>query len=317
MVALVKLVFSVIILQLITASSHFNLDLTDWTSGSEHLNGLQHDCLHVFSSNEHRVNARQIISYCLTEWPSQWMIEENKFDQKFTFADLYKENITSEQLYDWSAPIDFIERYQSYLDQLTISNDLLSMKSHVFYNCTSPRFGPSCQYSLDISGRYPPSLNDIVYAFHLNHYNPTSLTCYTHLTCNRRSRSICLDWTEICDDHIDCLNDAVDEKQCWQLYVNECQEDEFRCRNGQCISKIFLDDHSFGLECLDQSDKRTVSRQLDRLASEEPIFFSEDIQCSVRFSVQRITVTSSCVPKRNYLLKGMMLLDTPNSTTDE
>ena len=66
-------------------------------------------------------DSRQIISYCMSEWPSKFKIKENNLDQKLTFSQLSKQKITSEQLYHWSAPIDLIEQYQFYLNQLSKS----------------------------------------------------------------------------------------------------------------------------------------------------------------------------------------------------
>jgi len=43
---------------------------------------------------------------------------------------------------------------------------------------------------------------------------------------------ICLDWTDICDGKIDCMNGGVDEKHCWQLEMNDCQNNEYKCYNG-------------------------------------------------------------------------------------
>ncbi|CAF5020473.1 unnamed protein product, partial [Rotaria sp. Silwood1] len=164
----------------------------------------------------------------MSEWPSTWNIQENNFDQSFTFAELYKRNITSKQLYLWSAPMDIVEHYQFYLNQLSNSNKSPSMTTQLFYNCTLPRFGPLCQYSLDIYMPYGSSLFDIIKNFYRKEYLPMTLTCYTHLKCNRGSNLACLDWTEICDGHIDCVNDGIDEEHCGQLEVNKCEESEFR-----------------------------------------------------------------------------------------
>ncbi len=41
-----------------------------------------------------------------------------------------------------------------------------------------------------------------------------------HLECNRGTNLLCLDWSEICDGHIDCLNNGIDEEHCWQLQIN-------------------------------------------------------------------------------------------------
>jgi hypothetical protein len=87
-IAFVKFLLGVAFFQLVSALPHFNLDLTHWVNIDESVNGVEHDCLHIFSQSEHLVNSRQILSYCLTEWPSKWEINENKFDRKYSFGDL-------------------------------------------------------------------------------------------------------------------------------------------------------------------------------------------------------------------------------------
>ncbi|CAF1362720.1 unnamed protein product [Adineta ricciae] len=113
-----------------------NLDLTEWIE--EHSSILQHDCLHVRSSLRIENDPYQILSYCFSEWPSKWNISipDNSY-RKLIFVDLYKFNITSEQLFLWSTPIDIIENYEYYLSHL---NDT-SLSEEVYYNCTLPRFG--------------------------------------------------------------------------------------------------------------------------------------------------------------------------------
>ena len=130
---------------------------------------------------------------------------------------------------------------------------LSSMK--IFYNCTSPRFGPFCQYQLKY---YDDSLYDILYDFSQQKVSDLrDLTCYEHLKCNRGPFPSCLDWSEICDGKIDCLDGGLDEKHCWELEMNECEQNEYRCRNGQCIPRSFLGDWKNGYDCLDGSDRYT------------------------------------------------------------
>lgn len=128
-----------------SVSSQINLDLTDQVSNVI----LQYNCLHVAGQIEKETDPYQIISYCMNEWSLQWNIQVNNLHQRFTFDELYKLNIVSEQLYIWSAPIDVIERYQLYLDQISTSNEYLSIGTQLFFNCTLPRFGTLCQYTLD------------------------------------------------------------------------------------------------------------------------------------------------------------------------
>ncbi|CAF4083566.1 unnamed protein product [Adineta steineri] len=74
-----------------------NLDLTHWTSNTESNSSLQHDCLHVAGWIENEESdPYEIISYCMSEWPSRWNIKKNNQDQYFTFAQLYQLNIISE-----------------------------------------------------------------------------------------------------------------------------------------------------------------------------------------------------------------------------
>ncbi len=91
----------------------------------------------------------------------KWNIERNSFDKIYIFIELSKLNVTREQLYLWSAPMDIIEDYQFYLNELPILNQKL------FYNCTLPRFDLLCQYSLGISISSYSSLKEIIENFYL------------------------------------------------------------------------------------------------------------------------------------------------------
>ena len=95
-------VFCFLLLRFVTASPQINLD---------------HDCLHVAARRENETDPYQIISYCMSESSLKWNTQVNNLNQTFTFDDLYKLNITSEQLYLWSASIDVIESYQLFLNQ--------------------------------------------------------------------------------------------------------------------------------------------------------------------------------------------------------
>ncbi|CAF4170454.1 unnamed protein product, partial [Adineta steineri] len=59
---------------------------------------------------------------------------------------------------------------------------------------------------------------------------------------------------EICDGRTDCLNGGIDEMQCFNLEINECKENEYRCHNGLCIPKIFMEMNFEEAQCLDKSD---------------------------------------------------------------
>ena len=295
----------------IITSTRINLHLTDGFHDGEGDDGaLSHPCLRIAAHTASHLDSHQILSFCLTTSPLLRTSTENTLDQKFTFDQLSNLNITGKDLYLWSAPIDLIEHYQLYLTQ-DATSDIRSSARQSFYNCTAPSFGPFCQYSLELSSVQDASLNQIIYAFYQEQYNPSHLTCYTHLVCNRGSGEACLGWTEICDGYVDCLNDAVDEKYCWPLQTSECATDEYRCDNGQCISKVFLDDDPNAFECLDQSDARREVVSIPQLENNEPTVNREDLTCNRRFYVLGIKLTSSCVNKRSQLLQNALFTETP------
>jgi hypothetical protein len=178
-----------------------NLYYTDWVSESEIDNELQHDCLRVVSFER----LSEVMFYCMSELPSKFHIKNDNSLSKFTFVELSKKNISSEQLYLWSAPIDLIERYQFYLNQFLTENKI-SLVKEMFYNCPIPRFGPKCEYEFDYNYRDYSSSYEMLVNFYINdRYDPTILTCYTHLKCNCGPYPLCLDWSEICNGQINLL----------------------------------------------------------------------------------------------------------------
>ncbi|CAF1090135.1 unnamed protein product [Adineta steineri] len=314
-----KYLFYLVFLHLTVAISQINLHHTGWVRENENNGILQHDCLRFDVLNEVRNFSREIIHFCMSELPTEFHIEENNIFPKFTFDHLSKQNITSEQLYLWSAPIDIIEDYQLYLNQLPISNDL-ELSKNVFYNCTLPRFGSMCQYEIDHHHSNYPSLYEMINGFYQNNsYYPADFTCYTHLKCNRGHSPACLDWTEICNGQIDCLNGGVDEEYCWQLEINECNEDEHRCNNGQCIHKSFYQDDITAVEvldiydCLDSSDEdKKPGCLLVPCRTAMPSFRCEDI-----IRTKLTAITTSCVDKREDLIWDSMYSSKDNSTSNE
>ncbi|CAF4907208.1 unnamed protein product [Rotaria sp. Silwood1] len=305
------------LIRTIIDSVQINLHLTDLLNDKESDIIFQHNCLYAAASNEKENNVYQIISYCMSELPTQWNIQENNFDHLFTFAELYKQNITSQQLYIWSAPIDIIERYQLFLNQLPLSMEI-SMSKELYYNCTLPRFGPICQYEFDYYKTQYSSLNEMINNFYHEHkYQPNTLTCYIHLKCNRGTTSACLDWSEICDGKIDCLNGGHDEEYCWQLKINECNKNEYRCANGQCIPLTFFRDDHIIPDCLDGSDEilnNYYQRSYCNIA--EPTIQCEDIICRIHNHMYQTSLTSSCVKERTLLLLKALFSSKPNFVHD-
>ncbi|CAF1238535.1 unnamed protein product [Adineta ricciae] len=106
-----------------------------------------------------------------------------------------------------------------------------------------------------------------------------NLTCYTHLKCYRGSALICLDWTEICDGKLDCLDGNADEEHCWQLEFNECQPNEYVCDIDQCIPYEFVRDDKQYIDCIDRSDEKAPRvKNLFEMYTAEPTLGSDDFR---------------------------------------
>ncbi|CAF4110326.1 unnamed protein product [Adineta steineri] len=244
------------------------------------------------------------------ESSAKFNVATDKNFPNFTFAQLSENNVTSQELYQWSASIDLIERYEFYLNQSTKS----SLANDIFYNCTFPRFGSKCQYDLNNYTRNHSSLYEFINNYYSSYeYKPSDFTCYTHLNCTRGYLPACLDWSEICDGKVDCLNGPVDEEHCWQLEMNQCQNNEYRCYNGQCILHEFYHDDPKNPDCIDRSDENFLLDYINKYDHNfefgyipehcralEPSFGCEDIIC------KHTPLTSSCVVQRKYLLRDSM-----------
>ena len=233
-------------------------------------------------------------------------MKKNNRDPKFTFEQLAQQNVTNHQLYLWSAPIDLIEQYQHYLNQLAKSEQT-SLGSEIFYNCTLPYFGLQCEYLLEDHQSYHSSLDEIVYDYYrYNRYYPTLLTCYEHLACNRGPSPSCLDWREICDEKVDCPDGGLDEEHCWQLENQEYLLDEDPLANRRCISEMFFRDESIIRTCVGQStaySKDTTHLYKDDRLVMDPTFGKEDLSCA-KYHIQYGLrfVRHDCLGFRNDIL---------------
>lgn len=298
-----QMFFFITVLHSISTHLQINLYLT------EELNGdlVQHHCLQVSAHSINQSDPRQIISYCLTKLPRKYSIEENDKENKFTFEQLAQRSITNQQLYLWSAPIDLIEQYQVYLNHRQPT-----LGSQIFYNCTLPYFGPRCQYVLEDQLSSHASLEDIIHDYYRsNLYEPTRLTCYVHLQCNRGPSPSCLDWREICDGKIDCLDGGLDEEYCWQLEIEQNQALSHR----RCISEAYYRDDSNIPHCTDVPESSDAKSTLIL----EPTFQHEDRSCAKYNNIGRIAFTQSepCTRNRVDLLFLAMLSLTPKWLSNE
>ncbi|CAF3295449.1 unnamed protein product, partial [Rotaria socialis] len=304
------------ILHTVISLPQINLHLTDSIEETDSDHALQHNCLYVTIPTKNTNDSRQIMFYCLSEWPSKWNIQKNNRDRMFTFEMLYQQGITSWELYTWSAPMDVVERYEYYIQHVKISN-ITSMAAHLFYNCTGPRFGPMCQYSFNDYEPYHSTLTEIVDYSFMQRSELTTLTCYIHLQCNRGAIMACLDWSEICDGKIDCIDGGRDEENCWQLEINECGNDEYRCLNGQCIPKRFFHDDPSTPDCLDRTDELNSPHILaEKCITAQPTFTCEDGVCPTDNTGIAKPFLNFCSKNRLPLILEAILLEKPNTVKD-
>lgn len=264
-----------------TLEQNYNLYNTDLMSTHFSHHCFYYTIIKQYTLDEKKYESRQTIEYCIRPISNEkkTIMTNGSISSISTFDQLKRKNVSVRNLLDWSTPIDLIERYQYYLQ----TDDPLMMEE--FYNCSSPWFGPFCQYRFYLNG----SFSSIVTETLILKREPESLfqsnfTCYVHLKCIRGPWPICLDWREICDGKIDCLDGGEDKKHCHELETNQCAENEYQCRNGMCINEVFLLDSYPSLyspECLDGSDE--VRRKRHKGCFTEPSFECEDTTCRSSF----------------------------------
>ena len=229
-----------------------------------------------------------------------------------SFEEMYSQNVTALQLLYWSIPVDITARYQLYLHTPHIE---LNEK---FYNCTEPWFGDLCQYSF--GSDQGMSMNEIIEAqFHSRIPYDTSedmmiqLPCYVLLQCDRGGSHICLDWREICDGMVDCLDGGHDEEFCFEMEINECEIDEYRCHNGLCISGDLWENGMGNADCLDRSDELYGGEYMEQ-CYQDPSFRCEEHACKANlftFSCgdgQCVKKFDACHNGRHMMLRQSMAM---------
>ncbi|CAF1222459.1 unnamed protein product [Adineta steineri] len=245
-----------ILLVLLTSFIIVDSQYSVYYSDDRYESNATFDCLYAYSGDTALLSTDDysLIPYCRrldgTEEEENFStISYENILNNITFAELYRQGVTSMELLKWSVPIDIIERYEKIGENST----------EIFYNCSLPWFGSTCQYRFE-PGVELRSFNKVLqFPYDINDkpdLHVFSNTCYPFLPdCYRGPSPMCLDWREICDGYFDCLH-GEDEQLCDTLEVNECFEDEFRCHfGGQCIPSAFLRDEKASTDCLDGSDE--------------------------------------------------------------
>lgn len=288
---------------------------------------LEYDCLYYRVRNEKTIYQElsnvidNTIPYCfrpVNQTKAIFSNINNSHGQNFTFDELRLSNITTQQLLSWSASIDLVEQYQFYLNE--INHSLSKLTNELFYNCTKPWFGLRCEYSFDYIEEM--TINHIVdneFSRKLSYSESfeilTKFPCYVHLRCDRGGSLLCLDWREICDGHVDCLDGGLDEAFCFDMEINECAETEYRCHNGLCIPDVFWNDGLGDADCLDRSDE-IADVSYPKSCFQDPTFRCEEHSCRANWH-QFPCGDGQCVPKfdkchngrHNLLVQSMIFQD--------
>jgi len=295
-------------------------------------NPLYFDCLNYYKYRE--VQAYQelsdvvdeLIPYCIRPandsndelFDSNVIVDSSA--HQLSFEQLRLRNITANELLSWSISMEITERYQVYL------NEPNSLINEYIYNCTPPQFGLRCQYSFSFNGMM--SFKQIVETNFRNRQPFTDLSsfrsipmpCYILVECHRYGQLWCLDWREICDGNIDCFDEQTDEEFCFEMEMNECTDDEYRCHNGLCISEDLWEDGFGDTDCLDRSDLVTKPSYIFS-CYQDPTFRCEEHACK-RNTFSFPCGDGQCVSKFDRCANGrhLVLIDSmsiQSNLTDE
>ncbi|CAM4765064.1 unnamed protein product [Rotaria magnacalcarata] len=173
--------------------------------------------------------------------------------KEILFRDLIQSVIEPIEVLKWSTSIEIADLYARVFYNASAIED--NDKNFVC-QCNQPgTFGKYCEYLLGGSYNYFGETLEAQFSkkasedsWNTQRYG--HILCYTTLPC--LGRHLCLDWREICDGVQQCKF-GTDEENWDLLEFNECEDDEFRCRNGMCIPEEFWLDGDY--DCMDQSDE--------------------------------------------------------------
>ena len=99
-----------------------------------------HDCFYRYENSFNGL-AHHLVPYCIRSSPIN--LNKKCLGTPYTFDQLRSNNIKSENLYQWFAPIDIIDNYATYLLTETINKQ----SEQIYCNCSDRRsWGTHCQY---------------------------------------------------------------------------------------------------------------------------------------------------------------------------
>ncbi|CAF0938005.1 unnamed protein product [Adineta steineri] len=279
------LVSTLLLYRIVECVLYFNLYNT---YQSDNVNNFEFDCLRHYRTDyitdgpDVGYQRFQMIEYCIRPIDANPLILDfiNVRDENYTFGQLRDLGVTTGELISLSSTIDLAEKYQDFLDK---KSDNSSLSSKILYlKCEEPWFGSQCQYSFEFyeSNEWLMILSKAFSAKeeYGSDKNIADRTCYTNIKCDRGGTLMCLDWREICNGRIDCLNGGVDEEECFQLEINECEENEYRCHHGLCLSTEISNNEQYLTDCLDRSGTMFLNYYFSECFT-DPTFICEEHAC--------------------------------------
>ena len=160
------------------------------------------DATHVFVTDDvtHHLSVATYENHYYCRWPASMnnqMVSSNENENivngiRLSFKYLREMNISATELFEWYAPVDVIEEYES------------GNETGWFVNCSNQGnvwFGSKCEYAYD-SDIEP--INFILERLESRYEVPGNIFSITNGTCyemngNGCQSILCLDWREICD----------------------------------------------------------------------------------------------------------------------
>jgi hypothetical protein len=194
--------------------------------------------------------------------------------------------------------------------------DILRNSNALYCNCSKivGSFGSHCEYQMVI-GNGTMSFDDVIEMTLSNKFprdaselvDKDDISCFNLMKNCTTFSGLCLDWRQVCDGIIDCINEE-DEKQCIEMELSECEVDkEYRCRNGHCIPLRFSFDLTF--DCLDFYDEKEIEQKSLNCYRSSSVDCDEHVCGLARFSCgdgqcfpDIYTFDDLCQNERSYFL---------------